>query len=262
MLKHNLPLLKHNLPLLLLLALAGCGKGAPQFALNMEGRPPESVSQKQAGAVAATLADLFGTPDEPKVPDGIALDADLLWLAAGPVAGVPEGQDRGLFRRYCVSCHGLSGDGAGPTAAALAPYPRDFRSGVFKYTSTRCGAKPAAADLRRTLQRGVAATAMPSFAPLSPKELDALLEYVRYLSIRGQTEAYLFQTVVDDDGPTPPDAAQVVEEGALPAAQSWLEPERRRGELVVEPLPPQPPMGTAADQRPRSSPAGESCTLA
>jgi mono/diheme cytochrome c family protein len=236
------------LSILFVLALAGCQKAVPQFALNMEGRAPESVSRQQAGAIAATLADLFGTPDEPKIPAGISLDPGFLWRAAGPITGVPEGQERGLFRRHCVSCHGVSGDGAGPTAAALAPYPRDFRSGVFKYTSTRGGAKPAPGDLRRTLQRGVAATAMPSFAHLPPEEIDALLEYVQYLSIRGQTEAYLFQTIADDDGPLRPDAAQVVEESALPAAQSWLEPQRRRSELVVDPLPPRPPTSTPPER--------------
>ena len=244
MLKHNL----HVFGILLLLVSAGCRKAGPQFVLNMEGRSPESVSRQQAGAIMTTLGDLFGTPDEPKVPGPLVLDAGLLWRAAGPITGVPEGQERGLFRRHCVSCHGISGDGAGPTAAALAPYPRDFRSGVFKYTSSRGGAKPAPGDLRRTLQRGVAATAMPSFAHLPAEEIDALLEYVRYLSIRGQTEAYLFQTIVDDDGPLKLDVAQVIEEGALPAAQSWLEPERRRSELVVDPLPPRPPMSTP-DQR-------------
>jgi mono/diheme cytochrome c family protein len=128
-------------------------------------------------------------------------------------------------------------------AAELDPYPRDFRNGVFKYTSTRGGVKPITMDLRRTLYRGVAGTAMPSFAQLPEEEIDALLEYVRYFSIRGQIELYLFQMVVDDDGTLPPDESQVMEEGVLPAAQSWLEPERRRAELVVKP-PPRPPADT------------------
>ena len=38
-----------------------------------------------------------------------------------------------LFAQHCAACHGISGDGAGPTAALLDPYPRDFRNGVFKY---------------------------------------------------------------------------------------------------------------------------------
>ena len=42
-----------------------------------------------------------------------------------------------------------------PAAAVLEPYPRDYRRGVFKYTSTRAGAKPIRKDLQRTLYRGV-----------------------------------------------------------------------------------------------------------
>ena len=230
--------------LLVLLAGPGCRKAAPQFPMNMEGRASQSVSRQQADAIRKTLAGLFGTPDEPRVPSGVALDADLVWRAAGPITGVPEGQERGLFRRHCVTCHGLAGDGAGPTATAMTPTPRDYRSGTFKYTSTRGGAKPTLADLRRTLTRGLAGTAMPSFGHLPKEELDALLQYVEYLSIRGQAEIYLFQLVVDEDGPLPPDEVQVMEEGVLPAAESWLAPERRRKELVVEPVPPRPPLDT------------------
>lgn len=33
-----------------------------------------------------------------------------------------------LFAKYCVPCHGASGHGDGPAAAALKPKPRDFGS--------------------------------------------------------------------------------------------------------------------------------------
>ena len=55
----------------------------------------------------------------------------------------------------------IVGDGAGPAAAVLDPYPRDFRNGLFKYTSTAGGAKPLREDLLRTLQQGIPGTAMP-----------------------------------------------------------------------------------------------------
>ena len=140
----------------------------------MEGRPAASVAAPQAEAIRQTLAELFGTPNAPRVPEGVQLRSDLLTAAAGPVAGDARGRQRGLFRRHCITCHGLAGDGAGPTAAMLDPYPRDFRSGVFKYTSTRSGAKPIHKDLERTLYRGIPGTAMPSFAHLRPEETDAL----------------------------------------------------------------------------------------
>ncbi len=224
--------------------IPACGRSpAPPFRLNLEGRPPESISPQRGEAIAKTLERLFGTPDNPKVPEGVNLNRDLLARAGGPIVGAPEGQVRGLFRRHCVACHGLPGDGAGPAAAALDPYPRDFRDGTFKYTSTRGGAKPAWDDLKRTLDRGVPSTAMPSFARLPEEEVAALVEYVTYLSIRGQAELYLFQLVVDEECALPPSMSLVMEEGVLPAARAWREPELRRADLAVEP-PPRPPVDT------------------
>ncbi|MCR4411687.1 MAG: cytochrome c [Thermoguttaceae bacterium] len=223
--------------------VAGCGwNPPPEFELNLEGRPRKSVSAEQREAIAKMLQRLFGTPDRPQVPDGVGLDRSLVEMAAGPPGGDAQGNQRGLYRRHCVTCHGVTGDGAGPSAALLDPYPRDFRRGVFKYTSTKAGIKPLASDLRGTLTRGVAGTAMPSFAQLAPRELDALVEYVKYLSIRGQAEQYLFEQVVDDEARLPLDLGQVLDEGVLPAARSWEAPERNP-ELVIAPGP-RPPVDT------------------
>ena len=245
----------------LTLFATGCWRSSPpEFTLNTEGRPSESVSPQQAAAIKGALVQLFGTPSEPRVPEGVELDAGLLAAAAGPVGGDAAGRQRGLFRRHCVTCHGLSGDGAGPTAAMLDPYPRDFRNGLFKYTSTRTGAKPLVKDLNRTLFRGIPGTAMPSFAHLRPEETDALVEYVKYLSIRGETELYLFQLVVDDRSDLPPDMAAVVEDGLRPAAESWRLPEKRAGELVV--IPPPRPRVDRAEARAASVAKGRELYLA
>lgn len=201
--------------------LLGCSTSAPTFRPILEGRDPQSVRPDQATAMADSLQRLFGTPDTPAVPQGVPLRIDLLTMAAGPIGCDAQGNQWGLFRRHCAACHGLSGDGAGPSAAVLTPYPRDFRTGTFKYTSTKNGAKPIRDDLTRTLRHGIPGTAMPSFRKLPEREIDALIEYVEYLAIRGQTELYLLQTVVDDDGPLPLDHATVLDEGVLPAARSW-----------------------------------------
>lgn len=225
------------------LCLAGCvAYQPPQFELNLEGRPKGSVSREQAEAITQMLRRLFGTPDEPRVPEGAGLDAELLAMAAGPPIGDPQGSVRGLFRRHCATCHGISGDGAGPTAIVLDPYPRDFRRGIFKYTSTKAGIKPLKSDLRRTLIRGVPGTAMPSFAQLAPRELDALVEYVKYLSIRGQTERYLLEQVVDEEVRLPLDKEMVLDEGVLPVARAWEAPEQDP-QLRIEPGP-RPPIDT------------------
>ena len=96
-----------------------------------------------------------------------------------------------MYRRHCAHCHGISGDGRGPTAGILNPYPRDYRSGVFKFKSTYTASQPTDDDLRKTVHDGIPSTAMPAFALLPPDEVEALVEYVKYLSIRGQMEAAL-----------------------------------------------------------------------
>jgi mono/diheme cytochrome c family protein len=222
-----------------LLAAAGCSQSPPRFALNTEARDPHSIGPARAELIRDALEELFGTPDQPRVPPGVPLRLDLLKIAAGPVGGDTEGRQHGLFRRHCVTCHGLAGGGDGPAAYALEPYPRDFRAGKFKYTSTVSGAKPVRKDLETTLLRGIPGTAMPSWSLLPQEELDALLEYVEYLSIRGQTELYLLELVIDEDEPGPLHMDLVLEEGVLPAARSWQQAESQR----IRPAP-QPPTDT------------------
>jgi len=207
----------------------------------MEGRDPEQVSIAQEQAIAEALEELFGTPDEPRVPEGVDLNLELLEAAAGPLGGDERGNPRGLYRRHCAVCHGISGDGAGPAAKLFNPYPRDFRTGVFKYTSTADGAKPAREDLRRTLREGIHGTAMPSFRQLSLDERGALIEYVKYLSIRGETELYLFELVVGEDEylPLGTDAMESIVEEARWFDGLWAEAEQNR---VVPP--PRPPVNT------------------
>ncbi len=102
-----------------------------------------------------------------------------------------EARPRGLYRQHCAQCHGITGDGYGPAAAMLSPYPRDFRRGIYKFKSTTRDAMPTDNDLRRVIVEGLPDTAMPSFQLLDNDQIDALVEYTRYLSIRGQVEREL-----------------------------------------------------------------------
>ena len=222
-----------TLLVLLATALSGCRSKPPQFAVNSEGREPIGVGQEQV--VLDTLGQLFGTPDEPKSPPDTGLDVELLAAAAGPVRSDEEGNLAGLYRKHCVLCHGIAGDGAGPNAQALPTYPRDFRRGVFKFTSTLPGAKPTADDLDRTLRRGVHGTAMPSFDTLGDREIAALVEYVKYLAIRGEVELALVRLVVDLDDP-PQDLDAFCDDELLPVVAMWA----KALDQVFEP-PSQPP---------------------
>jgi mono/diheme cytochrome c family protein len=73
----------------------------------------------------------------------------------------------------------------------LNPYPRDFRPAIYKFKSTEVGKPPLRDDLKRTLHDGIPGTSMPSFKLLKPEDVDALIDYLAYLSIRGQVEREL-----------------------------------------------------------------------
>jgi mono/diheme cytochrome c family protein len=126
------------------------------------------------------------------------LDISKLKLAAGRVGSDSTGRPRGLYREHCAHCHGITGDGNGPTASFLNPYPRDYRAGLFKFKSTPIGYRPLHDDLKKIVIEGIPGTAMPSFRLLSDQEIEALVEYVKYLAIRGETERQFYNALKDD----------------------------------------------------------------
>jgi mono/diheme cytochrome c family protein len=120
-----------------------------------------------------------GTPARPKLLGDKA--ADVVRLRRGAA----------IYQQRCAACHGVTGDGNGVAAEYLYPRPRDYRRGVFKFTSTPYGAKPRREDLRRTIRHGAKGTSMPSFAQLPEDELEAVLDYVLVLTHRGELELQL-----------------------------------------------------------------------
>jgi len=107
-----------------------------------------------------------------------------------PKNGFNASQQRGhgLYLRYCVGCHGVQGDGNGENAPYLDPKPRDFVAATFKCRSTPTGTLPLDSDLMHTLQRGVQASGMPSWIPLSDENRVDLVAYIKTFSPRWQSE--------------------------------------------------------------------------
>ena len=104
------------------------------------------------------------------------------------------------YMQHCMHCHGVNGNGNGPTVQSatrnnlkhrFSPLPRDYRRGLFKFTSTKGGFRARRDDLKRTIQFGLAGTYMPSFRLLEDDKLDAIVEYVRWLAMRGELERRL-----------------------------------------------------------------------
>ena len=90
----------------------------------------------------------------------------------------------GTYRRYCVGCHGVLGDGEGENAQWIDPKPRNFTLGIFKCRSTTTGTLPLDSDLYDTLGRGLDNSNMPSWNPLSSQERADLVAYVKHFSPR------------------------------------------------------------------------------
>ena len=142
------------------------------------------VSQDQRRELNGELIKIFGSPAHPTAKVGelektLKLDEETL----------KEGST--VYRQQCLHCHGLSGDGRGATAPWVNPHPRDYRQGIFKFTSSgqeEGRRKPRREDIIRTLREGIEGTSMPSFRLLADEDLEALASYVVHLSLRGELE--------------------------------------------------------------------------
>jgi mono/diheme cytochrome c family protein len=188
-----LPLLRPQDVLLVGSPLAA--KGMELFKQNLL-RDPMLVPAADRQKLDEVLTALFGTPAEPKVGEIDEADRAVLGLED---ATLREGSR--LYRIHCVHCHGVPGDGRGPTARWINPHPRDFRQGLFKFMSvnqtSRPEAPPRRGDLYRTLREGIEATAMPSFLLLKPEDLEHLVSYVIHLSLRGKAEFITIATAFE-----------------------------------------------------------------
>ncbi len=97
---------------------------------------------------------------------------------------------RNIYLHMCAFCHGKDGNGGGVAVDYLFPWPRNFRTGIFKFRSTPTGALPRDEDLYRTIVKGVPGTSMPAWGPaLSPQDTWALVNLIKSFSSRFSAEA-------------------------------------------------------------------------
>jgi len=179
--------------LALLCALSGCQK--PPDVEFTPGLELARLPAAQQAIVHKVLLETCGPPAAIQRLDAERVD--------------PAVMKRGfvLYHERCVQCHGATGDGNGPVAQYLVPRPRDYRKGMFKFTSTPYGAKPRPEDLLRILRQGIAGTSMPSFRLLPERDLQAVTQYVTALAQRGELETILALTM-ESDGELDPEVVQ------------------------------------------------------
>jgi mono/diheme cytochrome c family protein len=202
---------------------------------EVSGKANLAKSPVLRGKVRKALKDLYGeSPQHIKVPAGSGLPAGGLYLASYMQRGEgaqakflrlredklidsptlstageyptaqPQAGGYSVYRRNCLHCHGVSGAGDGPTAPFLYPSPRDYRKGIFKFTSTPSMKPPHRNDLRRTIANGLHGTSMPAFhSLLTASEIEQVIDYVMFLSMRGESEAFLIEEGFTSDEKDP-----------------------------------------------------------
>ncbi len=191
--------------ILLTASAGGCQRAeAPRYVSSKAVLElPDELQEKIVGE----LTKYCGTPANPKL------------LGDDTVSPQRLQQGAHIFRQRCEACHGVAGDGAGPAAEYMNPSPRDFRPGVFKFTSTAYGQEPLRDDLVRFVRNGGKGTAMPSFKLLPDDDLQAVIDYVLVLTHRGELER-LLAAVADDEGEINPDATPELIENIM---SQWAE---------------------------------------
>ena len=204
-----------------LVPFTGCNSSVLSYkpndlhAASLTHESADSSPKAAASSVSQWLENWFGTIDAPIWPSPVAdvpvVNMQAVVRCAGPVGRLEDKVERGIFRKHCVTCHGLSGDGRGPAAMFLDPYPRDFRRGTFKFKSTPAGSKPTADDLQHVLRHGIPGTSMPSFQALEESEefandVEDLSQYVQFLAIRGEVERRMLTKLLRDSEPLTPES--------------------------------------------------------
>ena len=245
------------------LALVGCDdaqyagpipyRDSERFAKDLADKP------KLRATIRGSLAKTYGDDlRHMKVPQDSGLRDDGLYLAnfvrigekrepvqwLDPSTGKSTPVEGGyaLYRKNCLHCHGVFGAGDGPTSAFLYPRPRDYRPGIYKFTSTNpVNAKPSRADLRKTILYGLHGTSMPGFeALMTSSEIDQVIDYMTFLSMRGETERYLIDEAMnaEDKDAESALADDIVQEIVSKVTSSWKDAETQVVNPTARRVPP------------------------
>ena len=247
---------------------AGCSRVADTVYTLRADMEKLDLPAKHQAEIAEYLTMFHGTPSNPRMalPDASAEPTTAAVAKGSVVAPIPRidkpGYDRitlqlghDVYTRQCAGCHGATGDGKGPAGAFLNPPPRDYRNGVFKFTSTPRGSKPSRDDLRRILKYGAKGTSMPAFRFLADEDTEAVIDYVQVLASRGQLEIDLIREATDELIKDEDFDPETVAEYVQGISDSW---DRADSELV-RPLTVNPPRTPDTIQKGASAFAELSC---
>ncbi|MFL5784058.1 MAG: c-type cytochrome [Bacteriovoracaceae bacterium] len=103
---------------------------------------------------------------EGKILGGKKVDADTLNLGYT------------TYVEYCIQCHGMKGEGNGPSSKGLLPPPRNFTQGLYKFPYVPYGELPHDEDFARIIRGGLKGTAMLPW-DISDERLNAVIQYIK-----------------------------------------------------------------------------------
>lgn len=85
---------------------------------------------------------------------------------------------RQVYIEYCAACHGMTGEGNGPSAKGSVPPPRNFTQGLYKFGLSKDAGLPSDEDFARIIKHGLKGTGMLSW-DVSPQQVFAVTQYIK-----------------------------------------------------------------------------------
>jgi mono/diheme cytochrome c family protein len=163
----------------------------------------------RAAAIAAATALALATAACQRNPPSAGVPLDTSVTLGGKLVSAQQlRRGAAAYTNYCRACHGEGGHGDGLSARGLNPPPRDLRLGVYKFAAVAAGQLPNDEDFRRIITGGLHGTAMLAW-DIPAAQLDDLIQFIKALSPRWQTELPGEPIVLSKDPWTDREAAAV-----------------------------------------------------
>ena len=163
--------------------LAGKGDGAAGRGMN----PPPPAIGDEATMRDVTPATMYritsvGIGGTPMAGFANSLSADQRWNIVSYLVSLRAtprqvAQGEGLYTQSCIQCHGALGAGDGAFAQNLSRVPEEI--GAFSWQANRNDL-----DLAAVVRDGMAGTAMPPAAYLTPEQVRNVVAYLRTMSLK------------------------------------------------------------------------------
>jgi len=138
------------------------------------------------GVMEGKLEKTYHVPEKPQTEEAEVFDHRQLMKPTDELITM----GKTLYTNNCVSCHGETGLGDGPSGKNLSPRPRDYHApdGDWKNGTS-------VLNMYHTLEKGI--NGMPNFPVLNPKQKYAVIHYVHATFMKERGYATDSQAAID-----------------------------------------------------------------